>query len=134
MTTALEAHQAIAQAAAKPDTELRMVKSLAVGEWIRQGDVMLLRVSRRPSKFNTETKNRQLAPGTTQGSRHVLAAGPTIYAKPEGDDALLGPVIVAKERFLLEHPEHAHFSMPAGTYQCRYQQDYSEVERRAVRD
>lgn len=132
--TPIEAHERVAAAAREPLTEIRNVDAIAVGEWIRQGDVYLERVSKRPSEWKEKTKNRQLAPGATQGSRHILAAGPTIYAKPTGADILLGPVIVAKDRFVLEHPEHAHFSLPAGTYQCRYQQDYAEKERRAVRD
>lgn len=132
--TPIEAHEQIAASAKSPLTEMRYVEKIAVGEFCRQGDVYLLRISKHPSEWKEKTKNRQLAPGATQGSRHILAAGPTIYAKPTGADILLGPVIVAKDRFVLEHPEHAHFSLPAGTYQCRYQQDYAEKERRAVRD
>lgn len=134
MQTALQAHETISQAAKESRPELRQIEKIKVGEAIRQGDVYLIRIQRKPEGFTAKTNNRQLAPGTTQGSRHVLAAGPTIYAKPKDADVLVGPVIVSKERFLLEHPEHAHFSLPAGTYQCRYQQEWSEVERRAVRD
>jgi hypothetical protein len=133
MTTALEAHQAIAEAAAKPMTELRMMKAIAVGEWIRQGDCYLIRVAKKPAGL-IPTKNRQLAAGTTQGSRHIVLDGPEIFVHTGNTDPLVGPVIVANERFILDHPEHAVFSLPAGTYQCRLQQDWAEQERRAVRD
>lgn len=128
--TAAQAHEAIASVPPMPDT--RIVDAIAVGQAIRQGDVYLLRIE-RPAALGAMIADRQLAPGTTQGSRHVLGDGPGIHAGGS-DDPLLGPVIIADERFVLAHPEHAHFSLPAGCYQVRYQQDLREAERRAVRD
>jgi hypothetical protein len=43
-----------------------------------------------------------------------------------------GPIIEATEAFMIQHPEHAHFQLPAGTYQVTYQLDFATRER--VRD
>lgn len=75
------------------------------------------------------TTDSQLVPGSTIGSRHVIRAEDrgflTIYA-PSGDASpLVGPTIVATARFVLEHPEHAAHSIPAGVYQVVYQRDHA---------
>jgi hypothetical protein len=44
---------------------------------------------------------------------------------------LVGPLVVSKDRFELTHPEHAHFSLPAGTYQVIYQGDWQGQMNRA---
>lgn len=135
----IQAHEAISKAAANPDTAVRIVDAIAIGEHVRQGDVYLQRIDKRTADWKATT-NRQLAPGTSQGSRHIVDGSMKLYASPDARPLdrtgntvrLLGPQIVAKEPFMLTHPEHAHFQMPAGVYQCSYQLDWSSQQ--AVRD
>jgi hypothetical protein len=132
--TALEAHEKIAKAAI-PDTEIRHFgdEMTIAGKWCHQGDVYFERLSRKPAKLKA-IANRQLAPGTTQGARHIVEEGPELFVREGNTDPLVGPVIVSKERFLVNHPEHAALSLPAGVYDCRFQKDENQEERHAVRD
>lgn len=135
----IQAHEQIAASARSALTETRVVTQIAVGEFARQGDVYLTRIKARNKDWKP-SQNRQLAPGTSPGSRHVVTKGPRLYVSAELSPReqrgnvvrLLGPQIVAKEPFTVEHPEHAHITLPAGTYQCSYQLDY--VRQEAVRD
>lgn len=108
------------------DSNLRFVRSIQVGEHVRQGDLYIERIE--TAEMGVETKDRQLVPGTTKGSRHAIDGDASIYT-PIGNDPLVGPTIVASDRFAVTHPEHAHFSLPAGTYRCQYQRDFSREER-----
>ena len=45
-----------------------------IGSVVHQGDLILVRISAMPNS-NKVRKDRQLAIGTTQGSRHILAIG-----------------------------------------------------------
>lgn len=105
----------------------------------RQGDVYFTRVVDAHPR-GKELGTRQVAVGTTVGSRHVVEGAVKVFegrALPKGFTApswttqaeLLGPVVVADEPFALTHPEHAHHRLPAGTYQVTYQADYSTRQR-----
>ena len=87
-------------------------------------------------KHAKATKNRQLAPGVSKGSRHIVSEGPTLFEAPNAGSwrgVLNGPLVVSKERFKLTHPEHAHFELPAGSYAVFYQADVQrDVIRRAL--
>jgi hypothetical protein len=157
-TTAEQAHAAIAASAEQATPEVRHLPTMAVGEFVRQGDVYLIRIASLPPGFDRETKDRQLAPGTTQGSRHVLRDSAGLALRTRAAQAIsstlrawlakqpaigreraermipaqIGPAITSPERLLLEHPEHAHKDLPAGDYLCLYQLDFAE--QRAVRD
>ncbi|MDP2705073.1 MAG: hypothetical protein Q8O71_01590 [bacterium] len=122
--------QAAAQAAA---SDVRHVHAIAHGQYVRQGDVLLVRVA-DGHPHGPALPSRQLAEGTTQGSRHVAEA--PCYAAttpPPGAaaTAFLGPCVVSPERFVVTHPEHAHFSLPAGTYQVVQQRDERTQRRMA---
>ncbi len=118
-----------------PNQDTRIVKELAIGKGIRQGDVYLIRID--PSHPIGEVLfTQQLVVGTVQGSRHIVEGG-KLYAStswPKGISrtAILGPIVRAKKRFTVTHPEHAHFVLPAGTYQCIQQLDART--RKAVQD
>lgn len=118
---------------AKEAREPRFVRTCPVGEVAcRQGDIYLWRLPEIPKGCKPRS-DRQLALGKTVGSRHVCEAGPKLYDLPAGSaNALLGPVIEAPERFTVTHPEHAHISLPSGTYQVGYQLDMRT--QRAVAD
>lgn len=136
---ALQAHQQIEEFAKSAPTEKRIIPdgSMPVGKWIRQGDVYLMAIKDVPLECDTETANRQLAPGETRGSRHIIEGNVKLFVKGPNagrTDVLEGPVIVAKERCTLTHPEHAHFELPPGTYQSYYQMDARQAERTRASD
>ena len=128
-----------AVADSKPDVELRVTRRIEIGTVLHQGDVYLHRVANnhpRGEKLGT----RQVAVGTTIGSRHIVEgpvevfagkALPKIVKVPAWcrDNDMLGPVVVASETFTLTHPEHAHHQCPAGTYQVTFQADFSTMRR-----
>ena len=113
--------------------EVRFVRTMQVGQWVRQGDINIARVGDRAAR-GTETWRRQLAPGETQGSRHVVADGGVRVYLPAKPGPLVGPVIVAKERCVVTHPEHAHVSLPSGTYAVTFQRNYAMEEITRVQD
>ena len=132
-TTVIEADQIVRDHAIhRPD--VRDYRKMPIGRIAHQGDVYLRRCAKVPKGFTVPTKDLQLAPGTTQGSRHIITAGPRVLTNPGNTDALLGPVIVAEKEFTLTHPEHAHCLMGPGVYEVEFQKDEAEAERRAVRD
>lgn len=132
-----EAHDRIMEdAAAKVSTEVRFIQSIEVGKIVRQGDIYIHAVQASHPK-GAKAQSRQLAIGTTNGSRHMAESPSEVF---EGTTApewcqrgtFLGPVVTAKERFTVSHPEHAHVSLPPGTYQICHQLDAATLQR--VRD
>lgn len=117
---------------------VRVIDQIEIGQAIRQGDIYLIRIPKKPKEYTAQRARMtdNLAPGVTEGSRHTINLGAKceVFDNPSNTDPLLGPVVVAGDEFSLLHPEHAHFKLPAGTYQCRFQQDWDAEERRRVRD
>lgn len=139
-------HDTIIAAGKSPDRDIRFVREMAIGQHVRQGDVYLLRLAKRPADFDKTTTNRQLAPGTSKGSRHVAegkavslfiatderAARSSLARLPgvQGRDRLLvGACVEAADRFIVSHPEHAHHSLPAGCYAVLFQLDPRSMRR-----
>jgi len=121
----------IEKIAAKAKQTTRVVRKIEAGQFVRQGDVYAVRIKAIPSGLK-ETQERQLAPGNTQGSRHVLAGQVKVWARDNGD-SLTGPVFeVLGKSATLTHPEHAHIDLPTGCYEVRFQEDLST--KRAVAD
>ena len=134
--TAIEALEKIQSAADTASMEVRDVGDLEIGQAIHQGDVYLWRVPSNHPKGEL-LGTRQIAVGTSVGSRHVVEgrevfvyAGvkyPEGFTEPEGcpPNTLLGPVVVVKGgSMLLTHPEHAHHCVKgAQTFQTTYQFD-----------
>ena len=128
MEKLMDVHNAIASF--NPLRETRVIDEIGVGQWCRQGDLYVERVGEAGG--GTLTANRQLAPGTTQGSRHTVDASVKVYSATDArvrDNRLLGPVVESDTRFTISHPEHAEFSLPAGIYQISYQVDWKTQER-----
>lgn len=137
--TSHEAARAVRDAATMPLTELRHIAIIAIGEHVRQGDLYIVRIEAcsdwKPSK------NKQLAPGETQGSRHMLDGPAVMLENPNGAQVRTnrrtgafscpGPQIQARGRFTVTHPEHADFSLPAGSYQVYFQVD-GQSQRRVL--
>ena len=134
MKTATEAHAEIQRLATeKAVPEVRFIDRIDIGKVVRQGDVYVHAVAENHPK-GKEAKSRQLAIGTTQGSRHVAEAPSSVYegtAAPEwcGQTTFVGPRIVSQERFTITHPEHAQVSLPPGHYQVTHQLDAKTLQR-----
>lgn len=131
---ASEAHaeiERLAKANARP--EVRFIKEIAVGQIVRQGDIYIHRVNEDHAS-GKEMKSRQLALGNSQGSRHIAESPAKILegtTLPEWCDrrTFLGPLVKAEKRFTITHPEHAHVSLPKGTYQVTHQMDARTMDR-----
>lgn len=140
MTKTIEQIEAVTSH--KPDTERRVLRRCEIGKAIHQGDVYLHRVADDHPR-GKPWGSRQVAIGTQVGSRHVVVGdGVEVFAGVESackkllpkftDEqrrACTGPVVVATAPFVLEHPEHAHHALPAGTYQVSYQWDEATMAR-----
>ncbi len=119
---------------AKPDAVMHA--TMKVGDYHRQGDVYVQRISPMKRDGLKEISVRvQIAPGTTQGSRHCIT-GATIrhlrmYEK-ENATALDGPIIEAFDPIEIDHPEHGGLTIPAGWYAITFQRQYAEELRRVA--
>lgn len=140
MPSAVEAHQRVEadakKKAHKKQPIVRRVETIAIGEFVRQGDIYVHRVPDRHAHGKL-AQSRKLAMGETMGSRHIAEAPAQVFVGttlPEGGEAgtFLGPCVVATERLLVTHPEHDHYDLPPGTYQITHQTDTLTRER--VRD
>lgn len=136
----LEAIQtnATAHAAERADRdvpEIDFIRTMQVGEFTRQGDIYIELVNLDVAGLKV-TAERQLAPGNTQGSRHIMAGNCTVYERKQG--VLVGPAVVCSERVTVTHPEHNHKSLPStpeGTaYAITFQRDWAQEEAARVAD
>jgi len=132
----LQTFQKIETAAKANTAKLRVIETMAVGEAIRQGDLYIERVAKLPPmKTLIKAKTHQLAIGTTQGSRHIVDANSQveIFNLVKNENPLAGPLVSAKESWLLTHPQHGHFRIPAGFYRTAYQRDYARERAEEIR-
>jgi len=132
----IDAIHAVIDHAKSPLKEARVIDSIEVGQFVRQGDVYIQRIAKADNW--KATLNRQLAPGTTLGSRHTVDSSVTVLANPRGarverlgnDRArCLGPQLISESRFTVSHPEHADMSLPGGCYQIMFQVDSQSMQR-----
>lgn len=114
------------EAVEKNVPEVRRIDKMEVGQVVRQGDIYIHCVDASHER-GRRVFTRQLVHGVTNGSRHIALEPSYIFngtKLPEwAPTALIGPVVESKERVLITHPEHAHYDLPAGTYQITYQRD-----------
>lgn len=104
-----------------------------IGQYVPQGDINLIRLSDLPSGVVSRQPDRQLAPGSTRGSRHCIRESDIQHVDFFGfTDAnpLEGPILVFGERTVIEHPEHKHISFPAGIWTVTYQRRHAAEMRR----
>lgn len=105
-----------------------------IGQYVPQGDINILRLATLPEGVIPLSKNAQLAPGTSRGSRHCIRAEDLVHCEFYNfvdANPLEGPIIVLKERILIEHPEHADYSFPAGIIAIGYQRRLGDEIRRS---
>lgn len=105
----------------------------SVGLHVRQGDIILTMTDEVPS--GTPSSQKQLAPGTTQGSRHIAEGEIEVYPST-GNDPLEGPLLrVTGPENLINHPEHRHYRLPTGTcWRVTYERDLGQEERARMLD
>lgn len=132
MQTAVDAFKAIEEKAATSKPSLRNIAKMTIGQVIRQGDLYVEKV-KAAHLHGEKVAARQLAIGNTQGSRHVAEGEVSVFEPSDSKNVLLGPVVKAETRWTLTHPEHGHFSLPAGVYQVRYQRDYASERAEELR-
>lgn len=136
-TTAVAAVERIKQSA-RSMPAVRVVENMKIGQVVRQGDIYIERIAAIEGKGHA-VKSRQLAPGTTKGSRHIVAESKAVTiweSKPTlgGKAAFqVGPAIEAKGDVTITHPEHAWIKIAVGKvaqlFQVYFQADYARKER-----
>lgn len=106
---------------------------------VRQGDIYLVVLSGVPEGYEPVEKpsaaDWQLAIGTTQGSRHVIAEScrPNVRLHRRTDrHQFAGPCMECPEGVTVEHPEHGHIVLPPGVYAVGYQRVWSQEARRVA--
>lgn len=131
--TATKAFSSIRKHAEKiKNDEHQMAGEMSVGDTWSQGDIGIVCLGSLPKGcVKIERPVAQLAPGTTQGSRHCLESlvGITLYAMPDAT-VLDGPIIDAPSDFRVNHPEHGDVSFRPGVYGVIYQRSLAEELRR----
>lgn len=120
-----------------PAAKTETIGSPSVGDVVRQGDVYLVCIDNLPQ--GKELRNAQLAPGTSQGSRHIIQGDckiveVTSFRLQNGKDVpspLIGPAFSCTGACEVTHPEHGHKVLPANsTWQVVYQLDHADEVRR----
>ena len=151
---ALDRVQSVAEQIQNDETAV--VGTVSPGDVIRQGDLYVVCVTgRMPTQAKlTPTNERQLAPGTSQGSRHVLHGECNVAtcATPADAEAviatiakvlhprpvelfppLIGPIFTTEGQVELTHPEHGNRVLPAGeTFVTVYQRAFADEVRRQL--
>jgi hypothetical protein len=128
--------------------ESKLLASFEVGDVSHQGDIIIVRIASLPRSARPRS-NRQLAEGTTQGSRHVLTRGDVYDANVREVASLLkdatrvdvetryvGPVFVSPADPTaddLTHPEHGNQGFPAGAVCAVVFQRNLDAEQREAR-
>ena len=117
-------------------------EAAAAGDRVWQGDLAITVVVRRPNGFgrveNPTERDCQLAPGTTQGSRHMLRDPSTVeFWRPENADveSLTGPYLKCLRETVIDHPVHGAVTIAAGHgVQISYQREWDAEQRRQRRN
>lgn len=118
-------------------------EAASVGDGIWQGDLGIEIVEMVPPDYvlveNPTDNDRQLVPGNTQGSKHILKSINSVKLyRPDNwpnIDGLLGPCLVVTEDTVIVHPTHGSVTITAGhTVLCRYQREWDQEQKQAKRN
>lgn len=129
-----KAHEEIVrQAEENSVNSTRVVHRIDVGQIVRQGDVYIHRVE-DGYPHGKKRKSRKLAIGVSAGSRHIAESPSEVYEGTDtpqwcGRGTFLGPLVESESRWVVSHPEHAHISLPGGSYQITHQMDARTLKR-----
>lgn len=141
MTTAIgESIKTLQETADAMRSDQLRTPQLSPGDFVRQGDLYIYALPGIPEKgVKPISAEMQLAPGTTQGSRHCLNSlnGVKMYRQVNADNTpienpLQGPIMDLAEPCTVTHPEHAHIQLPPGAYVVTYQRDLSKESARVL--
>lgn len=105
-----------------------------IGVPVAQGDINLWLLSKLPDNAIETVPNRQLAPGTTRGSRHCIKAEDIPYVKfyrLANPNPLQGGIMVFDREVTIEHPEHGDQVWPAGIVAVTYQRRHAAELKRS---
>lgn len=113
--------------AIRNDEPQRFPEAASVGDVARQGDLYIELLASVPSgAVREKNPSAQLAPGTTQGSRHILDSLAGVKAYRLGSPTVLdGPILDLSKERTITHPEHGWLILPAGIYSVTYQRSFS---------
>ena len=115
------------------DTTSKVVETCSINDAWRQGDIEIRFLGCEKPRFElVKTKRpKQLAPGTTKGSRHGLK-GRQIKAYQLTDaNPLEGPVLHCPNGLTVPHPEHGDITLKEpGWYVITYQRAFAEELKR----
>lgn len=115
------------------DGKLATTLSLALGDHVRQGDVLLVRRDAKPrgaGLLPRENGSVVLAHGEVTGHKHQLRGPQVTYYRDSGHEY----VTVKGKPELLVHEEHSAIALPPGDYELGQQVEYSPAELRNVAD
>jgi hypothetical protein len=112
--------------------EPHAVETASAGDMWAQGDIGLVCLASVPKGATlVANPSAKLAPGTTQGSRHILSDMTSVRLHRLKDATPLdGPVIDAPRGCTVTHPEHGDVSLPPGVYGVIYQRAFADELRR----
>jgi hypothetical protein len=116
------------------DETQRFPIAASVGDTARQGDLYIELLAAVPKGANVIVNpSPQLAPGTTQGSRHILDSleGVSMYTL-DMPSVLDGPILALAIERTVTHPEHGDVVLPAGVYGVTYQKQHADELRRVA--
>lgn len=125
ITEAIEEVRASGRKASQHERKTEIIPAIcSIGSHVRQGDILLTFCDPKVDRGEV-TEQRQLAPGNTQGSRHIVEGDVTVHARR--GDALTGPLlIVGKGGCTVTHPEHRHYVLPEGAWAVTYERDLEQ--------
>lgn len=105
--------------------------SMSPGDAWAQGDILIVALDKVPENaVAMKQVATQLAPGSTQGSRHCLDSLNGLQVLEQKATPLDGPVIVSNREFTVTHPEHGDVTFQPGIYAVVYQRAFAEELRR----
>ena len=103
---------------------------MAPGDYHWQGDVCITKLDKKPGRIVKTSRVRQLAPGNSRGSRHLVTSDTlknlTFYRQNGRTNDLQGPIIVVPKgkKMKVDHPDHGTVVVPEGIYSVNYQRQY----------
>ena len=114
--------------------EIRVIKSMKIGQGYRQGDIYIYRVA-DDHPHGKKVGSHKLAIGEGEGSNHFAEGEIELFEGTTLPDFLargtfLGPLIKAPKGFKNTHPKHAHCIIEqGGTFQVTHQMEARTLQR-----
>jgi hypothetical protein len=105
------------------------IPTMSPGDVVRQGDLYITCLAGEPAR-GVPAGTRRLAPGRTQGARHVIVGDCDVLRIPDAEAMMalhrvlpradsrqfFGPVIRARGPVTVTHPEHGDRTLPGDAF------------------